>query len=467
MAIKAWVHWIGRNQKETKHEFVDLLSRQGIEVLDYDACHSWGFGILFCSEVTPEICRQIRDLSRNGQIQVLAGCCAAIPGEAVWQLMDAGAADVLMCTDYGVAVREITARLQRWESVEGLINSSAVRDVLVGESQALRAILRQVVEVANFTDTSMLILGESGTGKELLANLIHVLDSRANKGELVILDCSTIVPELSGSEFFGHERGAFTDAVSSRDGAFALADSGTLFLDEVGELPLTLQTQLLRVIQEHTYKRVGGNAWHRASFRLICATNRDLRSLVQSGAFRADLYYRIASYVCKLPPLRERPEDILPLAGHFLNELGAERAPPVLDHPVQEYLLRREYPGNVRDLKQVVARMLCRHAGEGPITVGCIPPDDRPVRTEGWDEWRDAGFERAVRMALSRGFGLKTISRGTEEIAIRIAVDETGGNLQRAAQRLGVTDRALQLRRAAQRLEKEETAVTIGGAAPH
>jgi transcriptional regulator with GAF, ATPase, and Fis domain len=210
---------------------------------------------------------------------------------------------------------------------------------------------------------------------------------------------------------------------------------------------------LLRVIQEHTFKRVGGNAWQRTSFRQVCATNRDLCAQVQRGEFRADLYYRIASYVCQLPPLRERPEDILPLAYHFLKELRPDQAPPALDFPVQEYLLRREYPGNVRDLKQVVARMLCRHSGQGPITVGCIPPDDRPIGTESWKEWRDADFEHAVCAALNRGLGLKDISRKTEETAIRIAVDEADGNLQRAALRLGVTDRALQMRRAAQRKE--------------
>jgi len=422
-------------------------------VQGFDAYLSCGPGVIFSSEVTLEICEQLRELSRNGQIQVLACCCAAIPGDAAWRLMEAGASDVLVCTECSVVVHEITARLQRWEVVDRMVNSHAVQDVLVGESQALKAILRQVVEVAHFTDASVLILGESGTGKELVANLIHALATRRDKGDLVILDCSTIMPELSGSEFFGHERGAFTGAVSARDGAFALADHGTLFLDEVGELPLHLQTQLLRVIQEHTFKRVGGNAWQRTSFRLVCATNRDLWAQVQRGEFRADLYYRIASFVCHLPSLRERPEDILPLANHFLKESRPDQDPPALDAPVQEYLLRREYPGNVRDLKQVVARMLCRHAGQGAITVGCIPPDDRPIWTEIWEEWRDAGFERAVRVALARGVGLKTISRETEETAIRIAVDETGGNLQRAAQRLGVTDRALQIRRAAQRKE--------------
>src|SRR6185295_226461 len=150
-------------------------------------------------------------------------------------------------------------------------------------------------------------------GKELLARVIHALDPRPDKGELVVLDCTTIVPELSGSEFFGHERGAYTGAVGPRDGAFALAHGGTLFLDEIGELPLALQAQLLRVVQEGTYKRVGGNAWHKASFRLVCATNRDLKEEVARGRFRGDLYHRLATNASRLPPLRDRVEDILVL----------------------------------------------------------------------------------------------------------------------------------------------------------
>jgi transcriptional regulator with GAF, ATPase, and Fis domain len=286
-----------------------------------------------------------------------------------------------------------------------------------------------------------------------VARLIHHLDPRERKQDLVILDCSTIMPELSGSEFFGHERGAFTGAVAARDGAFALADRGTLFLDEVGELPMNLQTQLLRVIQEQTFKRVGGNAWQRTSFRLVSATNRDLWAQVQRGEFRADLYFRLASFVCRLPPLRERPEDILPLARHFLKGQRPQREPPELDPSVQEYLLNRPYPGNVRDLRQVAARLLCRHAGKGPITVGCIPPDDRQAWYADETPWHEGGFELAIRRALLQGLGLKGISRTAEETAIGIAVAEAGGNLQQAAQRLGVTDRTLQLRRAAQRQE--------------
>lgn len=448
MAIKAYIHWIGGNQRQATHEIVDLLAKQGIQVQSFDACLvSCGYGIIFCSEVTPEICQQLRELSRNGQIQVLVCFCAAISNDAVWQLMETGASDVLVYKEYPAVILEIVERLQRWDMLEKMVNSPVVQDILVGESPTWKAVLRQVVEVSHFTDASVLILGESGTGKELLANLIHDLDPRPSKGSLVILDCSTIMPELSGSEFFGHERGAFTGAVSSRDGVFSLADGGTLFLDEVGELPITLQTQLLRVIQEHTFKRVGGNTWHRTSFRLVCATNQNLWEQVQCGKFRVDLYYRIASSVCHLPPLRERPEDILPLTYHFLKELRPGLIPPVLALPVQEYLIRREYPGNIRDLRQVVARMLCHYVGHGSITIGCIPPDDRP-RTDTRKDWCKDGFERAIRVAMNRGAGLKSISRNIKDTAIRIALDDANGNLQSAALRLGVTARTLQMWRA-------------------
>ena len=312
--------------------------------------------------------------------------------------------------------------------------------------------MRQIVEVARFTDASVLILGESGTGKELIARLIHTLDPRAKKRDLVVLDCTTIVPELSGSEFFGHERGAFTGAVTPRDGAFVLADGGTLFLDEVGELPLGLQAQLLRVVQEHTYKRVGDNTWQRTDFRLVCATNRDLLQEVQQGRFHCDLYYRLANWICKLPSLRERPEDILPLAQHFLTELRPDKKPPELDEPVRDYLVRRDFPGNVRDLKQLVSRISYRHVGEGPITVGDIPEDERPAEEFAQRDWRDGFFEQAIRRALTMGGGLKEISQAASDTAIRITVSDEEGNLQRAARRLGVTDRALQMRRANQRV---------------
>jgi transcriptional regulator with GAF, ATPase, and Fis domain len=260
---------------------------------------------------------------------------------------------------------------------------------------------------------------------------------------------------LSGSEFFGHEKGAFTGAVATRDGAFALANGGTLFLDEIGELPLELQAKLLRVIQERTYKRVGGNTWQHTDFRLVCATNKDLVEEVRRGKVRHDLYYRIASFICKLPPLRERTEDILPLVHYFLEELRPNEDPLKLDETVRDYLLKREYPGNVRDLKQLMTRISHRHVGQGPITIGDIPEEERPSEEIEQREWQDKSFEHSIRRALALGVGLKEIGRAAEETAIRIAVMEENGNLQSAARRLGVTDRAIQMRRAARRRREE------------
>jgi transcriptional regulator with GAF, ATPase, and Fis domain len=285
-----------------------------------------------------------------------------------------------------------------------------------------------------------------------VARLIHLLDSRPDKRDLVVLDCSTVVPELSGSEFFGHERGAFTGAVTERHGAFALANGGTLFLDEIGELPLPLQAQLLRVVQERTYKRIGGSVWRKSEFRLICATNRDLWDLIRRGGFRTDLYYRIAGFITKLPPLRDRQEDIIPLAEHFLRQAYPDGQPPELDDAVRDYLLRREYPGNVRDLQQAVSRLTYRHPGDRTISVGCVPPEERPVLDPDEKAWLDLHFERPVKRAVLLGARLKEIGRAAEDVAIRCVTDEEDGNLQRAARRLGVTDRALQLRRANGRL---------------
>jgi transcriptional regulator with GAF, ATPase, and Fis domain len=264
----------------------------------------------------------------------------------------------------------------------------------------------------------------------------------------VVLDSASIVPELSGSEFFGHERGAFTGALTERHGAFALANDGTLFLDEIGDLPLPLQVQLLRVIQEHTYKRVGGNKWCKTEFRLICATNRDLLDLIGRGAFRADLYYRIAGYICKLPPLRERLEDVIPLAEHFLRHLCPDGKSVELDSAVREFLLRKEYPGNVRDLQQVVSQMMHHATADGRITIGCVPAHQRPVLEPDQTAWLDCSFERPIQRAVLLGAALKEIGRAAEDVAVRYATDEEEGNLHRAASRLGVTDRALQLRRA-------------------
>jgi len=255
------------------------------------------------------------------------------------------------------------------------------------------------------------------------------------------------VPELSGSEFFGHEKGSFTGAVAARNGAFALADDGTLFLDEVGELPLLLQAELLRVVQEHTYKRVGGSVWQTTSFRLVCATNRDLEVERREGRFRSDLYYRIAGWTFHLPTLAERREDILPLARHFLAEHLGEA--PEIDDAVAQQLVRREYRGNIRELRQLCARIAYRHVGPGPITFGDLGRDHACDAPSG--PWCDNGFQRSISKAVAMGIGLKEIGRIAEDLAVQLAISAENGSLQNAARRLGVTDRALQLRRASGR----------------
>jgi transcriptional regulator with GAF, ATPase, and Fis domain len=451
MALSTWVQFLGRVASDTRDRFAGLLRRAGVD-LRSPAGLAEGFGVVVFEQIDASVLEALR--ACVGRATVLAICIS--PGRLspadVWAIPRAGAKDVLVWSSLPATADQVVSRLQRWDTVQGLVDSPRVKSVLVGQSSQWRTLVRSIVEMAAFTESSVLITGESGTGKELIAHLVHDLDRRSDKAGLVVVDCTTIVPELSGSEFFGHERGAFTGAMSARDGAFAMANGGTLFLDEIGDLPMPLQAQLLRVAQEHNYKRVGSNAWQHTDFRLVCATNRDLESAVASGHFRADLYYRIAGWVCRTPPLRERKEDILPLAQHFLSQSGPAEPPLELDEPVREYLLTRDYPGNVRDLRRVVACLHHRHAGPGPITVGDIPEEERPSAGVTSKGWLDDGFEGAIRQAIELGVGMKEIGHATSETAIRLALEHEHGNLHRAACLLGVTDRALQMRRANRRL---------------
>ncbi len=452
--MAVWYHFYG-DDSSVESEVRTALSATGLELVPKDAAGPHDPGILCLSEFGEgpvQISRETRR-SSQGQLLILAATLAPLPQRAVWQLLDAGASEVLRWRHDGTSVRQVSAKLERWIAVSKLAATAAVQASLVGVSARWCTIVRNIVEAAHFSRSPILLTGESGTGKELLARLVHLIgssngDQRTSSLDPVTLDCSTIVHELSGSELFGHERGAFTGAINPRDGAFALADGSTLFLDEIGELPLTLQTQLLRAVQEGTYKRVGSNVWQNTDFRLVCATNRNLSELVEQGKFRLDLYYRIAGWVFVIPPLRERREDILPLARHFLGALCSEEQPLEFDEVTSEYLLNRQYPGNVRDLRQLVQRMVHRHAGPGPISIGDIPEDDRPTDLELKRAWPDERFEQSIADAITLGATLKEIAQATNEITIRIAVQSEKGNLQRAAGRLGITDRALQMRRA-------------------
>lgn len=428
------------------------LQNTFIQTEPYHPDNGSGPGIIVASEITSQICDFVHAVSKgkSERIVVLITEGTSLVNGNPWQILQAGASDVLVWDHTSDLAPVMTAKFQRWQEIDDLVNSALVRNSLVGHSRAWKSVLCRLIEVARFTDDPVVLIGETGTGKELAARLIHTLDLKRNNRDLVILDCTTIVPDLSGSELFGHEKGSFTGAVSSRDGAFALADGGTLFLDEVGELPMSLQIQLLRVLQEHTYKRVGSNVWHKVDFRLVCATNQELTNNQASGQFRKDLYYRIAHWVIQMPPLRERIEDIIPLVQYFMKQARPDQEPPELDDKVQEYFLTREYPGNVRDLRNLVFRIIARHLGPGPVTIGDIPSDERPIVAIGQLVQRDLSIEQSIRRAVACGLGLKEIKRLVEETTIRVVLDDQAGNLQQAARVLDVTDRTLQKHRADQ-----------------
>jgi transcriptional regulator with GAF, ATPase, and Fis domain len=449
MPSSDWIHFFPTVPARTRESVLALLQRSALCLLAMPA-EPEGYGLVVLGAVDAQVIDCIRTASKCAVVIAVAPC--RLTAAEQWALLQAGAADVLVWPTLPGNADQVCARFERSRTVRDLCCSPQVRDALVGHSVAWRGLLRQVVELAAFSSGPVLVTGESGTGKELIARLIHELDTRDDKRELVVVDCTTITPELSGSEFFGHERGAYTGAMSARDGAFAQAHGGTLFLDEIGDLPLTLQAQLLRVVQEGKYKRVGGNTWQQTNFRLVSATHCDLEARVAEGRFRADLYFRIAGSVCRTPPLRERTDDVLALAQHFQQAIEGADGAQGFDEPVCDYLLARAYPGNVRELRRVVERLCLRHAGGGPITIGDVPEDERPAAAavDGRAALQSQ-LVAAARQAIHLGLGLKEIGQFAADCAIQAALDEEQGNLHRAAARLDVTDRALQLRRAQQR----------------
>ena len=235
---------------------------------------------------------------------------------------------------------------------------------IIGESPALQKMLARIEAVAQ-TSASVLIQGESGVGKELVAHVIHARSPRS-EGPLVKVNCASIPHELFESEFFGHVKGAFTGAHRDRVGRFELADGGTIFLDEVGEIPLDLQSKLLRVLQESEYERVGDDRTHAVDVRVVAATNRDLERAVADGRFREDLYYRLSVFPIDVPPLRERGDDVVQIASHFLERTCQEFGHPPLTLSKQQAALLKHYdwPGNIRELKNVIERAVILSRGK-------------------------------------------------------------------------------------------------------
>jgi formate hydrogenlyase transcriptional activator len=310
-------------------------------------------------------------------------------------VIDEVARQVAMAVANALAFREI-AQLKNKLAEEHLYLESDIRaehpfQEIIGQSGALRGALQQV-EIVAPTDSTVLVLGETGTGKELIARAIHDRSSRPER-TFVKINCAAIPSGLLESELFGHERGAFTGAVAQKLGRFEVANGGTLFLDEVGEIPLELQPKLLRVLQEQEFERLGSTRTIKVDVRLVAATNRDLARMVEERRFRDDLYYRLNVFPIHVPPLRERPEDIEPLARHFVQRFARrmQRRIEVIPTETMDAMRRYPWPGNVRELENLIERAVILSPGpllSVPLAhlarrTGPMARDDRASTLEG------------------------------------------------------------------------------------
>ena len=337
---------------------------------------------------------------------------------------DAG--EVLRTAARAIEVRRLSKELERLR-----IRPANFREedeaLLIGRHPSMREVFKLIGKVAT-SDAAVLITGESGTGKGLVAQTIHRHSPRADR-PLVTINCGAIPEGLLESELFGHERGAFTGAVQSKQGRIELAKGGTVFLDEIGDLPSGIQVKLLRVLQEHTFERLGGNQSIHVDFRLITATNRDLAQLMHDGRFREDLFYRLNVVRLELPPLRARRSDIPELAEHFLRRYGTERAgaPSGISDEALRALLLYDYPGNIRELENLIhqAVLLTR----GPLL--CL--NDFPPTL---GQSTSPGAEPQLRELLS--MPLDQATRALERILITRAIVRSQGNKSEAARELGI-----------------------------
>lgn len=313
---------------------------------------------------------------------------------------------------------------------------SVNRDSIVVHSQKMEDVFRLVERVAPARST-VLVTGESGTGKELVAKAIHEASLRADQ-PFVVVNCTNIPSDLLESELFGHSRGAFTGAVSSKKGLFEVADGGTIFLDEIGDLRPETQVRLLRVIQEREFTPVGETTPVKVDVRIIAATNVDLKEAVKTGMFREDLYYRLSVVPIELPPLRERKEGILPLAKHFIRKYNEENSSNLSEHLSPEVLSLLEnyyYPGNVRELENIIERAVVI-ATSDEITVDCLRPEVIDPKLAHVLNSEGEGISDDI--DISRGVNFYDEVRKFEVDLIRRALDQTAGHQSRAARLLGL-----------------------------
>ncbi|HET9952002.1 MAG TPA: sigma-54 dependent transcriptional regulator [Candidatus Eisenbacteria bacterium] len=394
-----------------------------------------------------EVFRQAR--AQSYQPDVIMMTAFGDAREAV-QLMKEGASDYILkdnlLEELTVRVRQVldTRKLRADSKVlQGRIETLREQihihrfDTIVGQGPAMRDALNLAKRVAP-TDASVLLTGESGTGKEVFAQAIHAASLRAN-APFMPVNCGALPEALLESELFGHERGAFTGAIRMKPGRFEVADGGTVFLDEIGELPQSIQVKLLRFLQDHTYVRVGGEELRHTDVRILAATNRSLEEMIREGKFREDLYYRLNVFPIRLVPLRERREDIPALVAHFLAK--HERALSDVRPEALDYLKSYEFPGNIRELQNLIERA-CILAGGGPIDRHHFPIESGRLASDSGD-------------LLALGLSIDQM----EKRMILEALERAQGNKTRAASLLGISRRALYSR-------MESHGIPLGGSEP-
>ncbi|PIE57652.1 MAG: DNA-binding response regulator [Desulfobulbus propionicus] len=320
---------------------------------------------------------------------------------------------------------------------------------MIGKNPAMQAVYQLIEKVAP-TASSVLVTGESGTGKELVAKAIHNLSPRKN-APFISVNCAALSEHLLESELFGHEKGAFTDAVAMRKGRFELADTGTLFLDEIGEMPVSLQAKLLRVLQERAFERVGGTVTQKIDVRILAATNKDLKDEVDKGAFREDLYYRLNVIHIPLVPLRERVDDIPALVTHFIRKNGRNLGKELDIAPeALRLLVTLPWEGNVRELENTIERaaILCN---KNRIEPGDVQPDSGVFHSG--QEW-SSGLD--LKQFIPENLSLAEILNGIEEKMVRQALEETHNIQARAAEQLGITKSLLQYKMKKYKIQRKK-----------
>lgn len=355
--------------------------------------------------------------------------------------------------------RTINRVLTENRHLEGSLHvQGQLESEMVAVSEAMKSVLEVCRKVARYR-TSVLVLGESGSGKELVARSIHAFDCRINKNPdrpYSSISCPTLPETLIESELFGHTKGAFTGASKDYPGKLRQAHNGTLFLDEIGDLPTAVQPKLLRFLEERSFQPIGSNTNYHVDTRLVSATNLDLSALVEQGKFRRDLLYRINTLTVKVPPLRERLDDILPLANHFLMRYSRDmdRFPLYFSPPVESALLNHFWPGNVRELRNVVEQAVVLSTGR-EVLLKDLPPELR-----GYGLTRRNGLEGADRLKVSFGSGnsLQADTGGQnldemERYHILEALRQNQWNVSAAARALGISRNRLRYRIAKYRLE--------------